>query len=63
MPKCLHEVGAVYKRTLCAFDEAYLAPAMPLLPEEIKAVREAQHVSQPVFARYLNVSPSIALSC
>ena len=29
---------------------------MPLMPEEIKAIREAQHVLQPVFARYLNVS-------
>ncbi len=27
-------------------------------PEEIKALRESNHVSQPVFARYLNTSES-----
>ena len=28
-------------------------------PDEIKAIREAEHVSQPVFARYLNVSKNL----
>lgn len=37
-------------------DEACLAPAPALSPDEIRAIREAQQVSQPVFARYLNVS-------
>ena len=55
----LHEAGAVDKRTLRGFDEACLAPATALAPEEIKAIREAQHVSQPVFARYLNVSKNL----
>ena len=55
----LHEAGAVDKRTLREFDEACLAPAALLMPEEIKAIREAQHVSQPVFARYLNVSKNL----
>ena len=27
-------------------------------PEEIKRIREGAHVSQPVFARYLNTSES-----
>ncbi|WP_415033587.1 helix-turn-helix domain-containing protein [Azonexus sp.] len=27
-------------------------------PEKIKAIREHKHVSQPVFARYLNTSES-----
>ena len=54
-----HESGAVDKRTLREFDEACLVPAAPLAPEEIKAIREAQHVSQPVFARYLNVSKNL----
>ena len=27
-------------------------------PEHIKQIRESQHVSQPVFARYLNTSES-----
>jgi len=30
-----------------------------LAPEEIKAIREAERVSQPVFARYLNVSENL----
>jgi len=55
----LHEAGAVGKQTLREFDEACLAPAAPLEPDEIKAIREAQHVSQPVFARYLNVSKNL----
>ena len=55
----LHEGGAIDKRTLREFDEACLALATPLRPEEIKAIREAEHVSQPVFARYLNVSKTL----
>ena len=58
MMEGLHEGGAIDKRTLREFDEACLAPATPLQPDEIKAIREAQHVSQPVFARYLNTSES-----
>ena len=55
----LHEGGAIDKRTLREFDDACLAPATPLLPDQIKAIREAEHVSQPVFARYLNVSKNL----
>lgn len=59
MMEGLHEAGAIDKRTLREFDEACLTPAMPLEPDEIRAIREAQHVSQPVFARYLNVSRNL----
>ncbi len=31
----------------------------PLAPEEIRAIREREHISQPVFARYLNVSKNM----
>ena len=55
----LHEAGAVDKGTLREFDKACLAPATPLMPDEIKAIREAQHNSQTVFARYLNVSKNL----
>ena len=55
----LHEGGAIDKRTLREFDDACLVPATALQPEEIKAIREAEHVSQPVFARYLNVSKNL----
>ena len=42
-----------------SFDEACLAPVPTLAPEEIKALRERERVSQPVFARYLNVSKNL----
>ena len=59
MMEGLQESGAIDKRTLREFDEASLAPATALQPDEIKAIREAEHVSQPVFARYLNVSKNL----
>ena len=59
MMEGLYEGGAIDKRTLREFDETCLAAATPLQPEEIKAIREAEHVSQPVFARYLNVSKNL----
>ncbi|EAQ29732.1 hypothetical protein NAP1_03130 [Erythrobacter sp. NAP1] len=55
----LHDAGSIDKRTMREFDEACLAPAPVLAPEEIRAIREAEHVSQPVFARYLNVSKNL----
>lgn len=59
MMEGLHEAGSIEKRTMREFDEACLAPAQLLSPEEIRAIREAEHVSQPVFARYLNVSKNL----
>ena len=55
----LHGAGAIDKRTMREFDEACLTVAKPLQPDEIKAIREAEQVSQPVFARYLNVSKNL----
>ena len=51
--------GSIDKRTMREFDEACLTPAPVLLPDEIKAIRVAERVSQPVFARYLNVSKNL----
>lgn len=59
MMEGLHDAGSIDKRTMREFDEACLAPAPVLAPEEIKSIREAEHVSQPVFARYLNVSKNL----
>jgi putative transcriptional regulator len=59
MMEGMHERGIVDKQTMREFDEACLVPATPLQPEEIRAIREAEHVSQPVFARYLNVSKNL----
>ncbi|RBI66202.1 transcriptional regulator [Vreelandella sulfidaeris] len=55
----LHEVGAIDKRTMRDFDETCLAPIKVLSPDEIRALREREHLSQPVFARYLNVSRNL----
>ncbi len=50
--------GTIDKATMREFDEACLQPPKNLKPKEIKKLRESQHVSQPVFARYLNTSES-----
>ena len=57
--EALHEVGAVDKQTMREFDEACLTPVRVLTPEEIKHIRVCEHISQPVFARYLNVSKNL----
>ncbi len=57
--EALHEVGAIDKQTMRDFDETYLTPVKTLSPEEIRALREREHLSQPVFARYLNVSENL----
>lgn len=54
--EALHGIGAVDKKTMREFDEACLTPVQIMSPEEIRALREREHLSQPVFARYLNVS-------
>ena len=59
MVEGFHESGAVDKQTMREFDVACLTPAPLLTPDEIKAVREKEAVSQPVFARYLNVSKNL----
>lgn len=55
----LHDVGAIDKRTMRRFDGACLTPIRELKPEEIKAIREREHVSQTVLANYLNVTTSL----
>jgi putative transcriptional regulator len=57
--EALHGISAVDKQTMREFDEACLTPVHVLAPEEIKALREREHISQPVFARYLNVSKNL----
>lgn len=59
MMEGFHQSGAISKQTMREFDEACLAPVPTLSPAEIKAIREKEAVSQPVFARYLNVSKNL----
>jgi putative transcriptional regulator len=54
----LFKVGAIDKATLRNFDESCLAVPERINPETIKSIRQRNHVSQPVFARYLNTSES-----
>lgn len=51
----LHKAEVVDKATMREFDALCLTPVEPLTPDEIRALREREQVSQPVFAHYLNV--------
>lgn len=59
MVEGFERAGLVDKQTMRRFDESCLTAATPLSPGEIKAIREKEAVSQPVFARYLNVSKNL----
>jgi putative transcriptional regulator len=56
--KALHKVGAIDKATMRDFDETCLTVTLEFTPRDIQKLRERNHVSQPVFARYLNTSES-----
>jgi putative transcriptional regulator len=47
------------KQTMRYFDETCLTKVEPMTPERIRALREANQVSQSVFAHYLNVTASL----
>jgi putative transcriptional regulator len=51
--------GAIDKQTMREFDDACLTEVELLAPDEIRAIREHENLSQPVFARYLNVSKGL----
>jgi putative transcriptional regulator len=55
----LHEIGAIDKTTMRQFDETCLEPVTELSGADIRALRERENVSQPVFAYYLNVSKNL----
>ena len=54
----LQRAGTIDKATMRDFDESCLASPVEIAPEAIKRIREGAHVSQPVFARFLNTSES-----
>ena len=47
------DIGAVDKQTMREFDDTCLTPVPVLAPDKIKAICLRDHISQPVFARYL----------
>jgi len=55
----LHQIGAIDKKTMRDFDTACLADLPEMEPEEIRALRARERVSQPVFAAYLNVTRNL----
>ncbi len=55
----LHDAGVMDIRTLRKFDKMCLTPTPPMKPKEIRALRKREHVSQAVFAIYLNVSKGV----
>ena len=56
--EALFRTGVIDKATMRDFDASCLSATPAFAPKDIQALREANHVSQPVFARYLNTSES-----
>lgn len=54
----MYQAGTIDKATMRGFDKSCLALPETIEPLQIKRIRESQRVSQPVFARYLNISES-----
>lgn len=54
----MYEAGTIDQATMRSFDESCLVVPAPIEPKQIKKLRQSQKVSQPVFARYLNISES-----
>jgi putative transcriptional regulator len=54
----MFRAGTIGKETMRRFDDSCLTVPPPIQPAQIKQLREANNVSQPVFARYLNTSES-----
>lgn len=54
----MYRAGTIDKATLRSFDDSCLAVPQEFAPDEIKPLRKKSHVSEPVFARYLNTSES-----
>lgn len=52
------KAGTIDKATMRRFDVSCLTVPAEIAPAQIKQLREANNVSQPVFARYLNTSES-----
>jgi len=55
----LHKSGIISAQTMRQFDEACLTDIRPMTAKQIRALRVREHVSQAVFAAYLNVTPGL----
>ncbi len=54
----MYRSGNIDKATMRRYDESCLSVIEEIKPKQIKKIREDNHVSQPIFARYLNTSES-----
>lgn len=55
----IYDAGLMPKSTMREFDDLCLTQVEKFTPAEIKSIREASRASQTVFARHLNVTPSL----
>jgi putative transcriptional regulator len=53
------DAGVVDKKTMRHFDKGCLVSPDPVAPEDIRALRDREEVSQAAFARHLNVTPGL----
>lgn len=56
--KDFYDAGIMPAKTMREFDKLCLSPTHKMTPDEIKKLRQNTHVSQSVFAAYLNTSSS-----
>ncbi|MDR1428696.1 MAG: DNA-binding transcriptional regulator [Spirochaetaceae bacterium] len=59
MAEGLYENAIIDKITMKEFDDTCLVPTPQLTPEEIRNIRAGAGLSQPAFARYVNVSRNL----
>lgn len=58
MAQGLYDAKVIDVTTMREFDALCLPAVKELSPKQIKAIRLHEKVSQPIFAKYLNTSPS-----
>ena len=56
--KDMHDIGRLDTTTMREFDALCLSPVKKLTAKQIRSLRVTNKLSQPVFAAYLNISPS-----
>jgi putative transcriptional regulator len=56
--KDMHRIGTLDTTTMREFDALCLPPVKKLTARQIRSLRNSYKLSQPVFAAYLNISPS-----
>ena len=56
--KDMHRIGTLDTTTMREFDALCLPPVKKLTARQIRSLRISYKLSQPVFAAYLNISPS-----